>query len=1336
MWNCKAVLATLFILCFPFVVRSNDVAACNAPLLTAIDSITTSSFVIKWTDFNAESQGWEIEYGPRGFSQSFQSSVGVITSKSIKITELSSGKAYDIYLKSICNDEESNWNGPFLIRTAIKNNEACNLQLEITDNNCPRKEDFYIKEDRFSGLVLGKDVFIQSVDLIIEHDWPADIQIELTNPSGKSVILAANKGIGLDNFGNPLDTLCNQVCSFSDFACNSIDNANGASLIGSFLPEEPLGNLYDGSLVNGLWRLRMCDRAFEDKGILKKVYINFSPEECNVPTRIAAVNIDKSTAEIIWSAPEKCDVSIIHLVNTGMEPGSGLEIFTPCQTGSFILKDLQPETIYDVYIQSGCAGVESAFSCPFTFTTACDSITLASSFDNIPICEATCLSACEIQDSIWVNNINEDMQDWIVYNGSTPTDLTGPPSDISGTGNYIYHESSPELCGPSSSAILETKCIFIGESSEECGMSFYYYMRGEDIGSLTLTIKTFEDIWDTLFYVENNQENNWVREFVDLRNFKQTYATLRFIARSETGELSDIAIDQIEFYSSSLQKELPRFYFDFDQDGYGTPDSIISLCINDPPSHFVRNGEDCDDANSNINPGRIESGCNAIDDDCNGRVDDVQFENQIKAHLVGLTNESCPGLADGRIEISVAGGSPPYEINWNTGFKGLILDGISDGVYFAEITDSDQCKLRTSFYDVDIENSPNIFIRNITNTACGQSIGSISIDVAGGTPPYSFLWSNGSIEKNNTNLAEGSYSVQVNDANGCIVESARIEVIATPRFTSGVQLKRDLKCFGDNNGMISVGVINALEPVQYIWNTGDTTATIRNLSAGMYSVTINDGRGCDGTLSIPIGAPSKLKTIVVGIEQVSCADGADGSIQISTIGGSTPYNFNWLSVVGNQISSPNNEDIGSLRKGDYFLIVNDKNGCKDTSETVTIIDPEPINISVVDIKNVKCRFSDNGSIQVVASGGNEGFQYFWNSGDRGEKLTNVKSGTYSIRVIDQLGCKAGNNALEVAIQNVPLTIDHKILNLNICSYDSNGVIMAQITSNSKLPVDYNWSNGTQSIKNAKSDTIIGLSSGNYSLTATDNEGCVGEISKIVIPQVPILSLDTILKIGNVCRYDSNGSIQLQISGGTPPYSYVWNDGATNKNRNKLISDTYIVEISDVNGCKLSSDSIVLPSIFDLNVDVKITNSSTDQNNGRISLNISEGIPPYNISWDAVSESSSEISNLAPGFYCVDISDSQGCNYYNCFEIKNSTSTADRPLSSINIFPNPATEYIFLESQFKIETIKIISIEGKLAASVNLNSNNNKVNINELTSGLYILIIRTRNGTYYKKFLKL
>ncbi len=1328
----------VFSLFYPVLHGQNNPSSCNAPVFTIFDQVTTTSVSVQWVDFNNNVEGWEIEWGSKGFSRTMQPSTGILEFKTFTLTDLEAGHAYDVYVRTVCSENsKSGWSGPFQVRSAIQNGQSCDLALDIKDNSCPRLENFFISVDEFPGKLLGKDVSIASVDLIIEHTWPADLQIELESPSGLKIPLSTYRGIGMENFGNPNEGNCLQTASFSDLACLPIGQHSGQSLTGFFSPETPLSDLYDDTQVNGMWKIVICDRALDDVGVLRYARIQFEPVDCPIPINLSVSEISNSSIKVNWDRSLNCNNAIIHVVFSGNAPGSHLTFFTSCFNEELVITGLIPETAYDIYIQADCNNTRSTFSCPASFETTCQDVTLSESFDSYQNCDNNCLSECKYTFNGW-HNAETDDQDWLVSSGSTLSSLTGPTGDISGTGQYVYIENSPDICGAKKKAILESTCLDIPFTEDQCDMSFYYHMFGDGIDSLKLEISIDAgNTWQVLFDRFGDQGDVWHRAILDLSPYQGNLALMRFTANTGINTRGDIALDQIDFFGTTMNIQLPIYFADMDNDGFGDPNNYISICMSEPPEGFVRNADDCDDLNPNINPDAEEIPCNLIDENCSGMEDDVPVENPIISMVTMVRNESCPNASDGSIGISVTGGVPPYDIEWNNGKKGNVVTDLSTGLYFAIISDAGSCISRSQTVTINLTNSPNIFITEVKNTLCAQNTGLIDIEVTGGAPPYTYTWSNGMKTQDLLNIGTGSYTVSVTDQNGCSVSSSSILIEATPRFTAGIQVKRNPICHGSSNGLLSIGIINALPPIEYKWNTGDITSSLQGLTAGKYSVTINDARGCNQIIETELTDPARIEPTVVGIKSATCFNESSGAIQVSTTGGSAPFEFNWSSPDHNTFSNNiNTEDLTNIPPGKYQLFVNDANGCTGQTELIQVENASPIQIQVNELQNASCRLSENGMISVHVSGGGGDFIYFWNNEEGPPVLENIKAGSYSIRVIDRFGCKASDDNLKVGLQNIPVAVNTKVLDGNLCHRDSFGVISA-LAESSKFPIDFNWSNGKQRVVHRNTDTLFMLPSGQYDVTVTDNEGCVGASLLTGITPVPELLISNIQVSMNECNSDNDGSIEVQVSGGVPPYKFMWSDGQTTQKADGLSTGQYVLTVMDANDCVVKSQNITISVVNPIRTEVSVIHTSGNLKNGSITLNVTGATPPYRIDWNDLPNGPLTRSNLAAGRYCVTITDNKGCFEGLCIDVDQSTSvTTPFTTDGILIGPNPFTDHLQIISDLPIEELFMFNVHGNTVFHGQNLAEYWKKDFSLLEPGIYFLKINTNQYILTRKVIKI
>ncbi|RMG94487.1 MAG: hypothetical protein D6706_13685, partial [Chloroflexi bacterium] len=246
---------------------------------------------------------------------------------------------------------------------------------------------------------------------------------------------------------------------------------------------------------------------------------------------------------------------------------------------------------------------------------------------------------------------------------------------------------------------------------------------------------------------------------------------------------------------------------------------------------------------------------------------------------------SCYGESDGAIYLNPSGGSGVYTYYWSTGDTTSFIDSLSAGVYSVTITDSSGCAATFSFTLSSPGRITGYFVK--TRVSCfGGSDGTATIIVSGGTPPYTYTWSNGDQGPTADSLSAGIYQVTVMDNNGCSATAA-VNIRQAPRIT-GSFTRKHVSCYGGNDGAIDVTVQGGTPPYTFLWSTNDTTEDISGLTAGSYSVTITDANGCTRSGRIFINQPDSL-TLAFQVNHVSCFGSADGMVSVTVAGGVPPY---------------------------------------------------------------------------------------------------------------------------------------------------------------------------------------------------------------------------------------------------------------------------------------------------------------------------------------------------------------------------------------------------------------------------------------------------------------
>ncbi len=558
-----------------------------------------------------------------------------------------------------------------------------------------------------------------------------------------------------------------------------------------------------------------------------------------------------------------------------------------------------------------------------------------------------------------------------------------------------------------------------------------------------------------------------------------------------------------------------------------------------------------------------------------------------------VTDITCFGANDGQIAASgSASGAPPFgafTYSWSNAQSTSTITNLGPGAYILTLTDSDPagCQAVDTF---QVAEPAQLVVQSleIINETCqsGGGDGSITIGVSGGTYPYSYDWSNGQADSIAINLVEGSYTVDVEDANGCTAQAAF--PITAPTPPSIDQLDNDtLNCAGDANGSLTVVASPGGAAISsYNWSNSASGPTISNLAPGIYVVTVTAVDGCFSVDTAAVIAPAPLALDSIVSVSPNCPGDDNGQLIVFVSGGTAPYTYNWPG----QAPSMNNL-LPGLSAGNYEVTVIDANNCPSLTALGTVEDPPAIQIEFSNVQGVSC-FEGVCDGQATAAAmyddGSAGlFNFTWESG---EMTTGALTSTaaqlckeaQTVVVTDQNGCFS---TAEVEIPS-PGPID---INASIDDVSCNGAGDGSITLapfGGTPGYTYFWPHSGE-----MAATVGNLAAGAYDVEVTDANGCL-ELQQLVInePDPLILSLDENISQDVSCfgledgiiavLYNSNDMIN-QV--GPSPYTWSANvppGSATSSSpvAQNLPAGVYSVTITDLEGCQDSlSFTIIEPA---------------------------------------------------------------------------------------------------------------------------------------------------------------
>ena len=520
----------------------------------------------------------------------------------------------------------------------------------------------------------------------------------------------------------------------------------------------------------------------------------------------------------------------------------------------------------------------------------------------------------------------------------------------------------------------------------------------------------------------------------------------------------------------------------------------------------------------------------------------------------------------------------------------------------------------------------------------GQNSGALEVSLSGNNPMFSI--NSGPLQSNSlfNNLQAGNYDVFGINDEGC---SDNIIISVTEPSLLGLQVDNvgDVLCNTSATGFIEITPIGGTPNYQVLWtdenNNTFNSEDLYNINEGEFDVLITDDNGCTFNDLIIV---EQLNTIASSflINDPSCYQSADGSVNPIVSGGNAPYTYDWF-FQGGLIS--NNQNVSSLSAGTYNLTVTDNNNCY-RNFNLTLVEPNEFLTSATSY-DVSCYQEIDGSIASSFVGGTAPYtsflmdysQQFLSSMD---SVFNLSASEYYLYGQDDNGCYSDTIILSIQ-EPSPINVNiNNVIDL-ICNSVPDGSISVDAIGGTGA-LSYQWSGPNNFIESGQ--FINQLFAGNYNLSVIDNNNCV-ETSSITINEPSPININVSDITYIKCKGTNTGSIELNCNGGTPPYIYNWSgDNGFNANSSQidsLFEGVYDVQVFDSNGCsKTSSINVYEPdSILQFNVETTL--SCLNENTGNVSVSISGGVPPYNLDWLG-----EDPLNIGVGEYSLIVTDDADC----------------------------------------------------------------------------------------------
>ncbi len=428
---------------------------------------------------------------------------------------------------------------------------------------------------------------------------------------------------------------------------------------------------------------------------------------------------------------------------------------------------------------------------------------------------------------------------------------------------------------------------------------------------------------------------------------------------------------------------------------------------------------------------------------------------------------------------------------------------------------------------------------------------------------------------------------------------------------------------------------------------------------------------------------------------VSCNGGTDGSATASTSGGiNQGINFSWS-------NGATTATISNLKAGTYTVTASDAAGCMSI-QSVNVLQPSAIIITPSSV-NVACNGEKSGLINAAVTGGIAPYTYRWSNGATTSAITSLVAGAYTLTVTDQNNCTKTASVTLTQPTAINLLLSG---NDTLCSGAKNGTALATVTGGA-TPYSYAWSTG------ATTSSINNLGVGNYAVTVTDQNKCQKSGTISVIETAP-LRLDSSV-IQPKCAGEASGSIEIKISGGITPYTYLWENGSTTANRNNLIAGEYKVAVTDANRCS-ETWIFTLKNPAPISAQVNTTEPACfGQTNGTATVTVSSP-GTHTFLW-STGATTSAIGNIGAGRYNLTVTNANGCKATFPF-------TLNAPSAGIDISTQSSNINCFGQSTGQIQTT---TTGGRAPYLYIWSTGSTLSNLSNLPAGNYAVTVTDQSG---------
>jgi len=612
---------------------------------------------------------------------------------------------------------------------------------------------------------------------------------------------------------------------------------------------------------------------------------------------------------------------------------------------------------------------------------------------------------------------------------------------------------------------------------------------------------------------------------------------------------------------------------------------------------------------------------------------------QIVVDVTG-TDVSCFAGSDGTATaVASGGGGGPYTYSWSNGMMGSMITNLPAGTYSVTATNASGIPGEGTVTINEPATPVLVTVGNIVHIDCTNVIGEATAEGNGGTPGYTYSWSNGMMTPTASFIVSGTYTVTATDASGCTGTAFAVILENTTPPIADAGPAMVLSCNNPTVELDGTGSSSGSN-ILYLWSTldgnivsGANTTTPLVDAVGTYTLTVSDvTNGCTAEDDVSVLDDTTPPTADAGSDMNLNCNNTSVMLDGSGSSAGADITYLWTTPDGNIVSGETTTMPTVDSVGTYVLTVTDTlNGCSSL-DTAEVIQTPVLTASISSQTNVDCNGNSTGSATAMGTGGNGAYVYEWSNSDTTQSITGLVAGTYTVTITDADTCSATVTATiaepDVLLANASATNE-------TAPGAEDGTATADPTGGTS-PFTYLWNTGatTQSLSN--------LAAGTYNVTVTDDHGCTATGSVMVNNFDCSTFTVQSNQIDVTCHGGADGEATVTPSGGGIPYSYNWSNGETTQTISGLAAGTYMVTVSETNGCEeMLTLTISEPTAIVVSTTSLSNVSCNGGNDGEVTVAANGGAPGYTFLWSN-NGMGSTISNLAAGEYTVTATDQNNC----------------------------------------------------------------------------------------------